>query len=507
MSTYSWSEATLNTLDLWLDSLNPRIHVGQDASQEEIRLQLIKYEQIIELANEIIKTGRLLPGERIITYFEDGKHIVLEGNRRVCACQLLLDPTLIPPEFKKRFPKADSEMLILNISQIKTDVAPNRNAAEPILTKRHTFPGILKWSPIANMRRVVRWFEQGVTIDEISVKLNANKPRLLKLIRDYYLYKIAIELPDWSQEEIDILKNDKLKVNPYTRFFTLSNVKEVLCLEFDDKEYPFSRLEEDVFKKAIKCIAKSFLIPESTTGKPWANTRTSPEDIFNHCEEIYSLILKPAVNGEGNQSVLSSNEDYKGSCSSDNSANNDTSGENKEKDSNDKNAEEKGDNKDKDKDKKEKSEQRMPKPARFFEDLKCFVEDQRLIQLSIEIKMINHTRITIAATMLTRALLESSLRYQIIKANKWDDLIGNTKGRDPNLEYIINYCINKENKVFKNKRASDALKAFKSSGFKDAFDFVVHGVWAEPDPKTLEQAASILRPLINYILTNERWSE
>jgi len=142
MSTYSWSEATLNTLDLWLDPFNPRIYVNHKASQDEIRLQLLKHEQIVDIANEIIKAGRLLPGERIITYFEGGKHIVLEGNRRVCACQLLLDPTLIPLELKKRFPKADSELLILNINQIKSDVAPNRDAAEPILTKRHTLPGI-----------------------------------------------------------------------------------------------------------------------------------------------------------------------------------------------------------------------------------------------------------------------------------------------------------------------------------------------------------------------------
>ena len=34
-------------------------------------------------------------GERVIVYEEGGKYIVLEGNRRVCACKILLNPRLL----------------------------------------------------------------------------------------------------------------------------------------------------------------------------------------------------------------------------------------------------------------------------------------------------------------------------------------------------------------------------------------------------------------------------
>ncbi|MDF9407109.1 hypothetical protein L7E55_01840 [Pelotomaculum isophthalicicum JI] len=260
-------------------------------------MQLLKYEEVVDLASDIIREKRLLPGDRIITCIIDGKHVVLEGNRRVCACQMLLNPTLVPLEYKKRFPKADSEELILNISQIKADVAPNRNMAENVLTKRHTEPGIQKWSPIAKMRRAARWFNHGETINEIASRLGASKPNVRRNVRDYHLLKYALDLPGWTQEEIDILKDEKLTVNPYTRFFTLSGVKELLKLSFNEREYPESGLPKKIFDDLIKCITKAFLLPLSDTGKPWANTRTTPEELFNNYPELsnYKLSLNKTL--------------------------------------------------------------------------------------------------------------------------------------------------------------------------------------------------------------------
>jgi len=512
MKGFSWTEATLNTLDLLLDPLNPRVDVNEEANQEEIRLHLLKYEEIVELANEIVRDKRLLPGDRIITYIEDGKHVVLEGNRRICACQLLLDPTLIPPGYEKRFPRADSEDLILNISQIKADVAPNRNAAENVLTKRHTEPGIKKWSPIAKMRRVARWYNQGETIKEIATRIGASTNNVRRSIHEYHLLKFVLDLSEWTLEELDILRDEKLAVNPYTRFFTLARTKEVLKLEFDESGYPKSKLPEKVFKDSMRCIARAFLLPDhNSNGKPWANTRTTEDEIFDKCQEVskYNCLGKPEQNGQNSQDVQNTTN-----ASNSNNTQDTQDAQNKQDTSNaqDKqggeNTRENGDSKaeasqdDKGKEKANTTQNKTPKPARFFENLNCSIDDQRLIQLSIEIKMINHTRMPIAATMLVRALLESSLRYQLVKIGKFNDLV-NSKGEDPGLSKILNYCADKNNKVFRIKRASDVLNSFSGTGFKDAFDFIVHGNWAEPNPLTLEQSASMLRPLISYILNNE----
>lgn len=500
MNDVSWTEGTLNTLDLLLDSKNPRIDVRDNATQEEIRLQLLNHENIVELANDIIREKRLLPGDRIITCIENGRHVVLEGNRRVCACQMLLNPTLIPADLLKRFPKADSEELILNISQIKADVAPNRNAAENILTKRHTEPGIKKWTPIAKMRRVARWFNQGETINEIASRLGESKGSIRRKIQEYHLFQFALNLPGWTQDELKILQDQKLVVNPYLRFFTLARTKELLKLSFNEKEKPVTEHPEEKFNIMMRCVARAFFIPISVNGKPYANTRTPVDIIFNNCIELSEYEKQreeelaqidqhdKETNDKNNKEQVTPelNNETKsdsGSGKETNTSHNDNNGDTKSGNS-----------------------QKFPKPARFFENIDCPAQDQHLLMLTYEIKMINHIRMPISATMLLRSFLESALRYHLIRTNKWDKLIEKC-GDEPGLKRIIGYCINKDNNVFRIKRARDVLTVFSGTGFKDVFDLVVHGTWIMANSQILEQAAAILRPLIIYIINDERWGE
>jgi len=211
-------------------------------------------------------------------------------------------------------------------------------------------------------------------------------------------------MPGWTQEELDILRDEKLVINPYTRFFTLARTKEILKLEFDENEHPKSRLPSEIFNAFMQCIARAFLLPcPDNNGKPWANTRTPVDEIFNKCKELTKYRLD-----------LDSDQDQQNKHLPENVIRN----IGKQKNENN--------NGDKSKEKENAGQQKMPKPARFFENLTCTINDQRLIQLTIEIKMINHIRMSIAASMLERALLESSLRYQLIKVGKWNDLVEKT---------------------------------------------------------------------------------
>jgi hypothetical protein len=98
-----WRKARIKPLDIALDRDNPRINVEPSDKESDIIRKLIKYEDVQDLARKIAKTG-LLPGERIITVHENGQWVVLEGNRRICACKLLLSPNLVPVEYRKTFP-------------------------------------------------------------------------------------------------------------------------------------------------------------------------------------------------------------------------------------------------------------------------------------------------------------------------------------------------------------------------------------------------------------------
>ena len=101
-----WKVATISPLDIALDRDNPRIQVEASDKESDIVRKLIQYEEVEELAGKIARSG-LLPGERVIVVQEQGQWVVLEGNRRICACKLLLSPHLVPPEYRKTFPDLD----------------------------------------------------------------------------------------------------------------------------------------------------------------------------------------------------------------------------------------------------------------------------------------------------------------------------------------------------------------------------------------------------------------
>lgn len=77
-------------LDLLLNRENPR-HVRKE-SQEDVIDYLLADEEVYNLARHMSQNG-INPLEVVAVFpDEDGNLIIAEGNRRVCAAQLLTDP-------------------------------------------------------------------------------------------------------------------------------------------------------------------------------------------------------------------------------------------------------------------------------------------------------------------------------------------------------------------------------------------------------------------------------
>lgn len=81
---------------LKLDLLNPRI--GKAAGQHEVMQAIINEQghKLVNLADSIIVNNSLNPMDRLlVTKDDDGKYIVLEGNRRALALKLLSNPVAL----------------------------------------------------------------------------------------------------------------------------------------------------------------------------------------------------------------------------------------------------------------------------------------------------------------------------------------------------------------------------------------------------------------------------
>lgn len=79
--------------NLKLDVRNPRFSYqsAKEMNQTEIVKYLIANHAVYELAKAIAINGYLLNEEPIVSK-EGDSYVVLEGNRRVAACKILLNP-------------------------------------------------------------------------------------------------------------------------------------------------------------------------------------------------------------------------------------------------------------------------------------------------------------------------------------------------------------------------------------------------------------------------------
>jgi hypothetical protein len=112
----NFKKAQIKISDIFLDVENPRFASyfersdNKNPTQKDAMTYLLKYASIDTLATSIKNAGGLYPTEQIACVIENGKCIVLEGNRRVCACKTLLNicseknMEFLPDEIKKSFP-------------------------------------------------------------------------------------------------------------------------------------------------------------------------------------------------------------------------------------------------------------------------------------------------------------------------------------------------------------------------------------------------------------------
>lgn len=452
----TWKKARTAPLDIALDRDNPRIKVDPSDKESDIIRKLILYEDVEDLARKIAKTG-LLPGERIIVVQEKGQWVVLEGNRRICACKLLLSPNLVPTEFRKTFPKLETASQIALIEKVDADVAPDRKAAEPILTLRHTESGIRKWKPVARMRRVRRLLDEGFTVEQIASEYNSSVTNIRKTIREHRLLQLAENLSGLTAAEQSSLADPDLKTNPYTRFFDLGFVKEYMGLSFAPNGDTVISPPRKAFDAKLKLVVKAFLKNDGTF-----DTRTDPEDVFGADFKKFkaqrTAAPKPKPSNPPapplpNPPPLPPPPPPGGGS--------------------------------------------PVRPDRFFESLVCRVSDHRIAAVVGEIKKINPETYTISATYLFRTLVELCLRRVIDASGKWPK-----SSKDPALNELVNFALNNRD-IFSSKRMADVIQAAKKQEAFEYLNIVAHQRWMDADPTTCKSVANLLRSFIRHIVEEE----
>lgn len=292
----------VSPLNLLLDDENPRFVVLNSRGQADIRKYLVTYEDVCELAIGINDYGGILPGERIVALEQDGKYVVIEGNRRTCSLQLLLDPTLIPEGFHHRIPIA-SDKLRESCQAIEVDIVPSREAALGLMTKRH-IEGVKQWKPLAKKQFSASYYDAGLSVLTLSQITGMRESDIKSDIRDYKFFLSAYNdyctaHPEYRGGLVD------LKIDPFLRMFKAkfpykgAEIKpvDILKISYTDKHDTISGLPQDIFKRIAQTTFEETVISERL------NTRNTLNDVTGVIAELDALEQTGSANGNTDNSA------------------------------------------------------------------------------------------------------------------------------------------------------------------------------------------------------------
>lgn len=156
--------------DLWLDPMNVRI-ANPRAGESSIAAYLVFAEDVTGLATDIARDG-YLDNEIPVVTEEDGRMLVLEGNRRLTALKMLTG-TLSPDDpggepftdtgvdrVARRHPRELP-------TRIRVMVAPSRAAAQPLLARLHTSNPKKSWIREQQAVFYHAQLDRGRTVDDL----------------------------------------------------------------------------------------------------------------------------------------------------------------------------------------------------------------------------------------------------------------------------------------------------------------------------------------------------
>lgn len=164
-------KTSLSISRLHLDPQNPRVGRGAQNEAEALQRLLDRFgNQIVSLARDIATYG-LDPTQSWAVVKEHGQFIVVEGNRRLVACRLLLYPGKAPtPEFRRKFERIKITADIDSVSKISCVNFDTRQACRHWIQIKHhgekQGTGTVSWGPemvyldqLANGGRKEGWNE------------------------------------------------------------------------------------------------------------------------------------------------------------------------------------------------------------------------------------------------------------------------------------------------------------------------------------------------------------
>lgn len=296
------SEKSIKYISLDVD--NPRLigykRRGSFGKQSEIVKILVENYEVIDICKSILNNG-FHPDEIliIIPKSENSRgSIVVEGNRRLCACKILLNPDIIKGTTQyftaRKFKNHPNyELVIKFIDKLNVVELPGRIEAASYLASKHTQIPIKGWSVYTQGAYYLGLKSAETKLSELRSKLNdqVSLTRIKQVVFFYQLSEYILDMECWTTEELSYLvKNiDNLKIEAIIRLISSSDFKTSIgIITIDDKGIlKASGFSQEGFNRVMERLARDAHFNEKSDGSSVISTRQENKtEIRDYLEEL-----------------------------------------------------------------------------------------------------------------------------------------------------------------------------------------------------------------------------
>lgn len=284
-----WKTRSLSIENLKLDIKNPRFSYQSTKvmNQTEIIKYLVANHAVYELAKDIAINGYLLNEEPIVCK-EGETYVVLEGNRRVAACKILLNPyKYLSSQRAKELTKYDK----LN-DKLTCYIAPNRRDADILIFNKHTGTPLQKWDKVSQDAFLVNLIKtENLSVEEVAYKLNVTLSEIRKALRRYTIHQYSIKLFQYEPYELEQIKEQSFPITTFERFYDSDQGSKFLGISFNSNGEIQQRLPQEEFDKRFRFIVEQIL-NQDLTSRTFNNDKDKQEyftTIKNFNKERFDL--------------------------------------------------------------------------------------------------------------------------------------------------------------------------------------------------------------------------
>jgi len=299
MGYEDWRHTTLSPLSIDLDPKNPRLPgIPADADQGQIREEMFRVAKVRDMVKSIAKGG-FFPDQPIVVIRRDkGRFIVIEGNRRVCACQVLVKPSLAPDTQTRWLTKwvDTAQPNLASAKKVRVVIAPSREEATRLIVSKHlNVAPVNRWSRYAQGKFAISEFRNGRDIEDIAETTGMLPRDVTKLIQEARLFDVFLGL-NWTDEEHAVIleHTENFPIEALQRVLNSSHTHRVLGdVAYNQDGWPEFQWEREKITPFLKRLVYDALPALSGAKKARLTSRTinRHEDVEPYLAELPEEVI------------------------------------------------------------------------------------------------------------------------------------------------------------------------------------------------------------------------